>query len=191
MHQGNQLMQLILQHLQQLLKLSCCYSSRRDCLVLDGDTYFSDSFIKTLMEGGVGTTNEDVTIYNEFFEKNNMSSERLESSFITNCMYFPSDLRGHNLISIDELVVLLSNSNNGLFSEYQYVAAKRVEFDIRGEIFKMRIFRRADLLNLCTSNLNSVIAKKKYDAISFEKNHTQSPFKKIAAWIAFRIGYAW
>jgi hypothetical protein len=178
-------------YLQQLLKLSCCYNSVRDCLILDGDTLFSRRFIETLKNGQIGTTKENVAVYNEFFKKNRVTSLITSESFITNCMYFPSELRDCELMSVDDLGCILRTSESGLFSEYQYIGATRVECDLVSDIFKMRMFRRADLLNLRVSDLNRLMIKKNYDAICFEQNHNQSFVRKIVATIAFWVGYAW
>lgn len=178
-------------YLQQMLKLSCCYHSAHDCLILDGDTFFSRRFVDSLTAGQIGITKEDISIYNNFFKYHQMATFVTSDSFITNCMYFPSELRSHNLISIDDLGYLLRTSDIGLFSEYQYIGAKRVECRLVDRIFKMRMFRRADLLNLDVRDLKRVLAEKNYDAICFERNHSHSPFKKLAAVIAFWVGYAW
>ena len=178
-------------YLQQMLKLSCCYNSAHDCMILDGDTFFSRRFINSLKEGQLGITKEDVSIYNDFFKKNQIATLVTSDSFITNCMYFPSELRRRDLISIEELGNLLRTSDIGLFSEYQYVGSKRVEYKLASGIFKMRMFRRADLLNLEVRDLKRLLAEKNYDAICFEQDHNHSRFKKFAAAIAFWIGYAW
>ena len=160
-----------------MLKLSCCYNSENDCLILDGDTFFSRRFIDALRSGQIGTTKEDVSIYNDFFKSHEILALVTKDSFITNCMYFPRELRRCNLLSIKELGRLLRTSDAGLFSEYQYIGAKRVEHNLVKGIFRMRMFRRADLLNLDKRNLKSLLTKKNYDAICFEHSHSRSSLK--------------
>lgn len=178
-------------YLQQMLKLSCCYNSANDCLILDGDTFFSRRFIDSLKSGQIGTTKEDISIYNDFFKSHQIPALLTNDSFITNCMYFPRELRSCNLLQINELGRFLRTSDTGLFSEYQYIGAKRVEHNLVSRTFKMRMFRRADLLNLDMRNLKSLLNKKNYDAICFEHGHSRSSLKKMAAAIAFWISYAW
>jgi hypothetical protein len=176
---------------QQLLKLSFCFSSERDVLILDGDTLFSKQFLRNLVSGELAYTKENVAHYNLFFKDIDCDLPVREESFITNCMYYPVELNSNKLISIRELCELILSSRVGDFSEYQFIAIARIYYGLYSRLRPMRLFRRADLLFRRIERPTRYLSERGYDGICFEKNHDGGLVKRILAEVALIVGYVW
>ena len=195
-------------YLQQFLKIAFYIESRKDVLIIDGDTIISRSTFENVRDQNVGYhTSERVNQYNKLLVQSGKFMSPGDKSYICNFGFFERSNRhfySNNVYKfIDSLaqLVIENQQQEGLryssidFSEYQING--QISENQRSANIPLKMFRRADLLiqkglqleNLTTSRLDEFFQS--YDCITYESDHQSSYFKSIVAELYLLFRRSW
>ena len=187
-------------YLQQFLKLSYWHNSKKDCLVIDGDTILSKkAFENIIYNNYLYYTEENIFNYN-YLVSNLFREVKHNKSFICNFANFKTnnkDLFDEGFMKfIKNILNLLLENVDVDFSEYQLHGA--IEHSKNDNVKKLRIFRRADLFIWGPLKLSKKIRIKHldefflyYDAICYESKHKKNFLKSLIAHFYKLIGISW
>ena len=184
---------------QQFLKFAVVAASKEDkVLVLDADTVVLRDIQS---EAGVFfTSKERHDVYFEHFQDLFNAPAPFKASAITNFMWFNPEALRALLQEITEIhhevwwkvIVEIANkkSANGAFSEYEtYANWYSIRRGPHTEI-PIHIFRRGDLLLRHPADYQRVVSEvesKGYDAVAFELNHRGGFYRRLGAWLLFKL----
>jgi hypothetical protein len=177
---------------QQLLKIGFLRAQTQPLLLLDGDSIFKASILNLMTKNVMFFTREKTWRYDRFNDRVLPTTTDNYPSFVTNGMYISEKLLDHlkciNLENVINNIILRPDLD---FSEYQYFGTFRTSAEQITELRPLKIFRRGDLLGRDIALIAEQFLKSNYDAIAFEPSHRISRLRKIAARVAYAVGWTW
>ena len=182
-------------YLQQFIKLSYLHQSPENVFLSDGDTIFSRALIgKIIKDPFLITTREDIGRYMALGLSLGMPMKK--TSYISNGGFFDTRLIRQYIESpvsfFKRSFDLIFHNKEFDFSEYQILGSINA---IKYRSNPIRIFRRWDLLLTKEDWEKSITpiesALDKYDAISWETEHTKGCLKRIAAKFLYFTNFTW